>query len=123
MSCGCLKSSQGEFKIAKILDEANINYKREYVFSDLITEKGGYARFDFAIFKNDTLLYLIEYDGETHSKKHASGWNTIEKIEYQKKCDALKTEYCKKHCIPLIRIPYTKFQTLTLNDLILHEEF
>jgi hypothetical protein len=51
---------------------------------DLITPKGGYARFDFAIVDSaNKVKYLIEYDGCTHDYSHICGWNTKEKVEYQ----------------------------------------
>jgi hypothetical protein len=37
-SCGCLRSSYGEEKISKLLEENNIPYIKEYVFSDLYGE-------------------------------------------------------------------------------------
>ena len=118
-SCGCLKQSHGEYKIEQILKLEGIEYIKEYVFLDLYTEKGGHPRFDFAIFENNQLKYLIEYDGETHDETCTAGWNTTEKIQYQQKCDILKNEYCKMNNIPLIRIPYTKLNTLTIKDLII----
>ena len=118
-SCGCLKQSHGEYKIEQLLINANISYIKEYVFLDLYTERGGHPRFDFAIFDNNQLKYLIEYDGETHAEECSAGWNTIEKIQYQQKCDKLKDEYCQNNNIPLIRIPYTKLNSITLTDLIL----
>lgn len=118
-SCGCLKQSHGEMIIESLLQEKGISYQKEYVFKDLKTPKGGYARFDFAIFNKDgSISHLIEYDGETHDPARAHGWNTEEKIQYQLLCDTIKTEYCEQHNIPLIRIPYTK-TNITIEDLLL----
>lgn len=61
-SCGCLKSSY-EKEIEKILIQNDISYIKEYSFSDLRGKKHP-LRFDFAIFKDDKLCYLIEYQGE-----------------------------------------------------------
>lgn len=121
MSCGCLKQSHGEYIIENLLKRYGINYTKEYVFKDLKTPRGGYARFDFAIFNkdNNTLQYLIEYDGETHDYSHISGWNTVEKISYQQKCDQLKNEYCEAHQIPLIRISYKNLDNIEISQLIL----
>lgn len=117
-SCGCLKQSHGEYIIEQLLKEYEISYQKEYVFKDLKTPKGGYSRFDFAIFHDDgTLSHLIEYDGETHSLDYVRGWNTEEKIKYQQQCDALKDEYCLNNNIQLIRIPYTQ-QNITIADLL-----
>lgn len=62
-SCGCLRTSYGEEQIEKLLKENNISYAKEYVFSDLKTNKVP-LRFDFAIFNNkNELVQLIEFDG------------------------------------------------------------
>lgn len=107
-SCGCL-FSKGEHKIALLLDEMNITYKKEYIFSDYKS-----ARFDFALFKNDKLYCLIEYDGPQHFANGVSGgWNSKERydtITHPK--DIEKNEYCKKHNIPLLRIPYYQYDIL-----------
>ena len=118
-SCGCLKQSHGELIIENLLKQHNIDYKKEYVFKDLITPKGGNARFDFAILdENKNVKYLIEYDGETHDFSHIHGWNTEEKIKYCQICDNLKNEYCQIHSIPLLRISY-KQNNITIDDLLL----
>ena len=104
MSCGCLKQSHGEYLIEQFLLSHNVSYKKEYCFSDLISDKGGYLRFDFAIFNEKQLIYLIEYDGNTHRMDELNGWLTKEKVLLQQKNDELKNIYCKKHNIPLLRI-------------------
>lgn len=58
-SCGCIKYSIGENNIKTILDQANINYIKEYTCSDLYKK-----RFDFAILKNNQIIRFIEFDGE-----------------------------------------------------------
>lgn len=59
-------------------------------FSDLISSNGGYLRFDFAIFYNSDLKYLIEYDGTTHRMDALGGWLTKERVLIQQKNDELK---------------------------------
>ncbi len=63
-SCGCINSFN-ESKICQILDNANINYKQQYRFKDLTStgRECDQLMFDIAVFNNDILLYLIEYDG------------------------------------------------------------
>lgn len=122
LSCGCLKQSHGELIIQTILEKKQINYKKEYCCKGLISPKGGMLRFDFAIFDNNNkLLYLIEYDGETHSLEHVGGWNNKEKIEYQLKCDKIKDEFCKEHNINLVRINFT--ENITEEKIILEGAF
>lgn len=100
-SCGCLKSSY-EKEIEKILIQNDISYIKEYSFSDLRGKKHP-LRFDFAIFKDDKLCYLIEYQGEQHfhSVKYYGGEEDFKNRQWR---DYLKKEYCKKNNIPLIII-------------------
>ena len=106
-----MKSSRGEIKICDILDMAGLEYKEEYSFSDLVSSSGRPLRFDFAIFKNDKLSHLIEYQGSQHYQCPAH-WNDIS--EYDKK----KKEYCIQNNIPLIEIPYWDFNKIDINLLM-----
>lgn len=116
-SCGCTKS-HGEFKINKILTEANISFAKEFSFNDLKYIKK--LRFDFAIFNDkQQLSYLIEYDGKQHFEIINAGWSNFDSLEIIQKRDGLKNNYCKEHNIPLIRIPYTHLKELCLKDLLL----
>lgn len=99
-SCGCLGNSKGEYLISQLLSKNNINYKQEVTFSDLKDKKS--LRFDFGIYDdNDNLIKLIEYDGRQHTDK-TSIWYTETIVKH----DQMKTDYCKKHNIPLQRISY-----------------
>lgn len=109
-------ASRGEIKIIQILRRHNIEFEREYIFSDLIGVGGGYLRFDFAIFNNGQLAYLIEFNGAQHYEKN-NIWHTKTLVYH----DSLKKKYCKKNSIPLIIIPYNKIKRLTINELILKE--
>ena len=105
-SCGCLVSA-GENKIEKILQENNINYKKQYIFKDL--KRKGYLKFDFAIFKNQELYCLIEYQGSQHFDE-ACSW-------YPGESDKMKKEYCEEKGISLIEIPYTDYKKIDYNYL------
>lgn len=103
-SCGCI-TSKGEAIIVSIFQEHNINFKRQYTFDDLYINNGK-AKFDFAILdKNNKLLKLIEYNGYQHYDKN-NKW-------YNGESDKKKREYCQKHNIELIEIPYTDFNELS----------
>lgn len=121
-NCGC-ERSVGEYKICQLLQANNINYKREYTFSDCLGDSGARLRFDFGILDNENnLLYLIEYDGIQHFKSECFGQSSLE-FEKLKKYDKIKTEYCKNNNIPLIRIHYSKLSSLTFEDIYLKEVF
>lgn len=106
-SCGCIKS-KGEDKISAILKENNLSFDREYTFMECKDKMP--LPFDFYV--NET--YLIEYDGEQHFDKGGL-WNID--FNYIQKHDNIKNQYCKNHNIPLIRIPYTKYNSITIEDL------
>lgn len=119
-SCGCITTSIGEYNIEQILILNSINYKREYVFQDLRNTNGRLVRFDFAIFKeNDVLSHLIEFDGIQHFKSsNASAHWSHYSLENTQASDDLKNNYCIKNNIRLIRIPYTKRDILTIDQVI-----
>lgn len=116
-SCGCMKMSHGELKIQQILKEYNIPFIREKSFDSCINPKTNKKlRFDFFVDNK----YLIEYDGIQHSvDTPMKNWGeSIDDVQYR---DNIKTQWCKDNNIPLIRIPYTKYKDLTIDDLLLQE--
>lgn len=46
--------------------------------------------------------------------------NSLFDYDYTHKHDLIKSKWCKENNIPLIRIPYTHFKNLTLDDLLLN---
>ena len=113
-SCGCV-SSVNESKIAQMLTTMGFRYKEQLTFDNLTSTGRPCDRliFDFAIFNQEELLYLIEYDGIQHfNKEHEfreGGYETTHSN------DLMKNKYCFENRIPLIRIPYD--QTYILDDL------
>ena len=100
LSCGCI-SSWGEQQILSILQNNNIAYKKEKTFTDLISTKGGHPRFDFAIYNDNGLCCLIEYQGIQHYKDCGDFGS-----EQRNNTDALKQEYCKARGIHLYEVRY-----------------
>jgi len=100
-SCGCMKS-MGEQSIQKYLNEQQISFIKEYTFDNLISDKGNRLRFDFAIFYNNQLFYLIEYQGPQHFKEF-SVFNKVP-LEQRQKYDLQKEEYCINNNIPLLKL-------------------
>lgn len=117
-SCGCRTESLGEFYINQILLENNLHFARQYTFSDLKSDKNGYLRYDFVILNDENLpIRLIEFDGEQHYN-----FNSYYYSDQLIKNDELKNIYAKKSNIPLVRIPYTELNHLTI-DLILGDKY
>lgn len=115
-SCGC-KKSIGELNINKILSQNNIKYSTQYTNRKLETEKGGYLKYDFAILNdNNEIMRLIEFDGPQHNKDTYDRFFEAYDLIHQR--DELKNKYCKDNNIPLVRIPYKKRDTMTLEDLM-----
>lgn len=116
-SCGCLKTSSGEARIALLLEEAGIPFEREKTFKDCyFSQNFAKSRFDFYVDNK----YLIEFDGSQHFKvSSGNSWATPENVALTKERDAYKNQWCKEHNIPLIRIPYTRYRNLCLEDLLL----
>lgn len=118
-SCGCLQS-KGENIVEAILKENDIQYIKEYSFSDLVGEKEGKLRFDFAIFQNQKLVCLIEIDGRQHYDGPEATWTQGHSLEEIIRYDKLKNEYCLNNNIILKRVPY--FLLGIVNKKTLFEE-
>ena len=117
-SCGCIKS-KGETRIAQLLTENNIPFETQKTFDNCLLPNTQYhAYFDFWV--NNS--YLIEYDGIQHFETKTGGWNNKENLLKTQERDKIKTDWCKNNNIPLIRIPYWKLDTLTIEDLLFSKE-
>ena len=112
-SCGCL-TSRGNAKVARLLTQAGVDFQAEYPPPDL----PGRYRFDFAVFRQGTLAYCIEYDGILHETYTGRGWDTEERFQRTQAGDRRKNAYCAQRGIPLLRIPYTRYAALSLADLV-----
>jgi hypothetical protein len=62
-----MKASRGEIKICDILTRANVSFKEEYSFPDLVGHTKSPLRFDFAVLDDEGEVdFLIEYQGIQH---------------------------------------------------------
>lgn len=67
--------------------------------------------FDCAIFKDNKLFCLIEYDGQQHFEAvDLFGGETT--FQEQQRRDIKKNEWCAKNNVVLLRIPYTDYNIL-----------
>ena len=98
--CPFCNESRGEKEIARCLENNNIFFEREYKFPDCKNER--FLSFDFRLPNCNT---CIEYDGEQHFKavEHFGG---EEGLKRRQENDKIKTDYCLKNHIRLIRIRY-----------------
>lgn len=104
--CRCPRcvESHGEIGIRNFLEKHNFKYESQYRIEGCKDKRK--LPFDYAVFNENELLMLIEYQGKQHYEpiKHFGG---IKKFEAQKQRDNIKKVYCVKHNIPLVEIPYT----------------
>jgi len=110
-SCPKCAETKGEKQLDIILTKYNIPHDSQYTFNDLRGIGNGLLRFDVPVFwdiEKTKLRLLIEYDGEFHYKKiyEDDGYETLQ-IH-----DQLKNEYCQKHNIKLLRIPYWDYDNI-----------
>ena len=102
--CGCpkCKSSKGEDKIRKWLEENNIIYIPQMSFPSCKNQKKRNLYYDFFIPSKNL---CIEYDGKQHFTE-IKYWGGKEGLEKRILNDQIKTEFCKEKQISLRRISY-----------------
>lgn len=100
--CPKCKISHGEEEIANYLDSHNIKYHREYSFDDCCYKRK--LRFDFYL---PELNKCIEFQGKQHyvSVEYMGGER---EFKMRKIRDNIKSDYCKRNNLILIKIPYDK---------------
>lgn len=109
-SCGCRAQSFGESYVKLLLENIKVDFIQQYTFSDC--KHINTLHFDFAIFANNNLIGLVEYDGKQHFEpvEFFGGQAGFERTKIR---DEIKNLYCATHKIPLLRLPYT----LSLDDI------
>ena len=115
-SCGCIKS-KGEMIINNWLLAHNIEFLPQYSLDEIVYESGRRPYFDFAIFENNKLLCLIEYNGKQHYEP-TGGWNTEEHFKITQYRDWQKRKLCKQSNIPLYEISYNEDIDIQLNKIM-----
>ncbi|WP_176505881.1 DUF2726 domain-containing protein [Bacillus wiedmannii] len=86
------------------MDERNVLYIREFKIEECKYIKA--LLFDFAVFNQDKLVCLIEYQGRQHYEA-TDFFGGEKEFKLRKKRDDIKRMYCKEQRIPLIEVPYT----------------
>jgi len=103
--CPFCSASSGEQIIMNYLERKNIKYEYQYIDKRCKNIKP--LPFDFMISMNNT-KFLLEFDG----KAHYSPIYGQEKLEQQLRNDEIKTNFCKKNNIPLLRIRYDRIKSI-----------
>ncbi len=109
--------SKGELLVKDYLDSRKICYNREHTFLGCIYKQP--LRFDFYLTE---YIACIEFDGIQHFMpvNHYGGQEGFEKTQIR---DKIKTDYCAKYDIPLLRIAYNNKDVIhTLDQFLLELE-
>ena len=115
MGSGCQKCSEskGERKIVLFLEKNNIVFEKQKTFTGCSNNNTNrLLKFDFYLPK---LNLCIEYDGEYHYEPWRMYFDkdtAYKKHVELKMRDEIKTNYCKKQKINLLRIPYFKIKNI-----------
>lgn len=111
-------SSRGEIKIHEVLESADLDFKEEYSFPDLLSPSGNPLRFDFCVFDAaGDIDFLIEYQGIQHYEPK-SKFGGIAGLRKQQMNDMKKREYCRHHGINLVLIPYWEEERINYNYIM-----
>lgn len=116
--CPHCKSSKGENKISDVLDNYNINYKKQHKFDDCRF----YSCLPFDFYLPDYNI-CIEFDGKQHFEV-VERWGGLDSFIDRIIRDTVKNEYCKKNKIKLVRIAYYDFdniESILIKELNKHE--
>lgn len=106
------KMSKGEIIIEDYLRNNNINFEPQYTFEDLKANNNKQKlKFDFAVFIDKKLHYLIEFDGKQHSQS-VDFFGGEESFKVLQDNDNKKNNYCDTNKIKLIRIPYKHLKNI-----------
>lgn len=111
VGCPDCKRSKGEEEIKQLLDDNNIIYETQKTFNDC--KNINLLKYDFYL---PNYNICIEYDGIQHYKINNFFGGEAEFKKTQKR-DIIKTEYCIKNNITLIRIKYDENVLEKLNIL------
>lgn len=104
----CKTSSHGERLIREFLSCNNIEFKEQVKFEECKNKKS--LPFDFAIYENGNIMFLLEFQGIQHYKE-SSLFGKKSFIETQKN-DKIKKDFCKENNISLLEIKYTQIKNI-----------
>lgn len=115
--------SKGEQLIRSILEKEGVFFYKEYSFPQLKSFKQQPLRFDFAVFENEKVKFLIEWQGEQHYSfvEHFSK-NKI-KWDYAREMDVQKCKFALTNNIPLYCIPYYEYNNINTVADIVNDKF
>ncbi len=109
--------SKGEQLIKSILENENVRYQQEKIFTDL---RNGKMRFDFFL---PELEILLEYDGAQHFQQIIKFHRIQQEFNHAKQNDRYKNSFALAHGYRLYRIPYWEMDNIKTFSDIIQEKF
>ena len=79
-------------------------------------DDGNLLRYDFILLDYNNPYRIIEFDGAQHEQP-IDFFGGIENFKQLQRNDEIKNQYALSHNIPLVRIPYSKRNDITFEDL------
>lgn len=114
LSCGCLQS-KGEWIIKQYLLDRGITFISQYSFNDCLSPKKRKLKFDFAVFRDDRLFGIIEFQGSQHSilnPKEGRFIQSQEKFLITQQYDKIKQDYLIQKQIKHLYIDFTEIRNI-----------
>ena len=109
------KPSAGEQLVIDYLTQNKILFKREFPLKELLGPHNKPRRLDFMLLtKTNNNLAAIEINGAQHYINNHLFEQTSNDVLSIQEIDALKTQWCNKHNIPLYIIDARKLSTVTI---------
>lgn len=90
----------------QILEKYKYDFKSQVKFEGLVGTGGNLLSYDFGVYENGELDFLIECQGGQHYEP-VEYFGGMEKYKIQLEHDRLKRDFCQGNHILLIEIPYT----------------
>lgn len=109
--------SKGEQLIKSILEDENVRYQQEKIFTDL---RNGKLRFDFFLPEFET---LIEVDGEGHFQQIKKFYKNRQEFNHAKQNDRYKNSFALARGYRLYRIPYWEIDNIKIFSDIVQEKY
>lgn len=109
--------SKGEQLIKSILENENVRYQQEKVFTDL---RNGKMRFDFFL---PEFGILLEWDGIQHFQQIPKFHRTRQEFNHAKQNDRYKNSFALARGYCLYRIPYWEMDNIKTFSDIIQEKF
>jgi len=110
--CPICNISNGENAILRVLEKYSINYQREKEFDSLLSFRGKHLRFDYAVYNDNNLFLLIEYQGEFHDGSISNHFQLHQDLEAQQENDRRKKEYVIDNNVNFLEIWYFDFNNI-----------